>query len=218
LCDFCFQSWTQCGQWPPSIRVQTELPVLSPLGLPTFPPTDVFCIPGFACTQHDLSLKACICEELEGSSFRSWNGGRHLGVQYQGDEIASAPQSVREIIVKLQVSFGIVASAARLNLYMSGDDYKTLHRDRVVDRNGLPQYTVGLSLGAAREMALLHEHTGFTMTVPFDERLSLIILIEDHRSSPILQSEAAVGPDIISESCQSQPCTTSTRIATSLHP
>merc|ERR1712113_1115489 len=46
------------------------------------------------------------------------------------------------------------------------DDYKTLHQDRGRDAQGVPQVTVGLSLGATREIAFTHWQTGLTMAFP----------------------------------------------------
>merc|ERR1712113_785476 len=90
----------------------------------------------------------------QGKEFADWNGARHLGLQFEGAEArhthAFASKSLREVVAKLEAAFGIKASASRLNLYRSDADYKTLHQDRGQDANGVPQVTVGLSLGATR--------------------------------------------------------------------
>ncbi len=132
----------------PLVRIKTTLPPNDRLGLPTFEPTDFFCIPEHVCQRDDLSLKFLICQEVRKSKFRSWAGGQHRALHYEGDEIASVPDSVRRIVADLQAAFGIVASAVRLIFYRCGDDYKELHRDRGRDVNGVPTYAVGLSLGA----------------------------------------------------------------------
>merc|ERR1712087_616694 len=61
---------------------------------------------------------------------------------------------------------GIKASASRLNLYRSRDDYKPLHFDRGRDSDGVPQVTVGASFGATRELTLMHVSSGVTMSFP----------------------------------------------------
>merc|ERR1711920_824579 len=63
-------------------------------------------------------------------------------------------------------AFGIKASASRLNLYRSRDDYKPFHYDRGRDSRGVPQVTVGASFGATRELTLMHVASGVTMGFP----------------------------------------------------
>lgn len=79
---------------------------------------------------------------------------------------ASAPPALRETIEKLETAFGIKASATRLNLYRSKTDYKPFHADRGRDEDGTPQVTVGLSLGATRELCFAHWQTGLTTSFP----------------------------------------------------
>lgn len=170
-CENCWDVWERCGWWQPALRINTTLPSIGASGLPVFGPEDAFCIPAFACAPNDLSLMTRLRAELpEGKEFALWNGARHLGLQFEGAEAlhtqAFASRSLREVVAKLETAFGVKASAARLNLYRSDDDYKTLHQDRGQDSNGVPQVTVGLSLGATREIAFNHWQTGLTMTFP----------------------------------------------------
>lgn len=97
-------------------------------------------------------------------------GPRHLGMQVEGSDVCklrtSGPSTLRELVLKLEGVFGIETSAARLNLYHMVADFKQLHTDRGRDANGVPQVTVGLSLGASRELTFAHWQTGLTMTFP----------------------------------------------------
>lgn len=171
-CERCWSQWETCGWWKPAMRVSTTPPTVGTSGLPEFSAEDAFSIPAFACAHDDLSLLDRLRSELpEGKDFSDWHGARHLGMHFQGDDVsalrlASAPPALREMVLKLEKAFGIEASATRLNLYRSSADYKPFHFDRGRDENGVPQVTVGLSLGATRELSFTHWKTGLTMSYP----------------------------------------------------
>lgn len=170
-CAQCWEHWERCGWWYPSLRVSSTPPVIGPSGLPEFGPQDAFFLRDYACSEADFSLMERIQSELpEDKAFAEWNGTRHLGMQFEGLEArhlhATASPLVRSVVAKLEEAFGIEASASRLNIYRSDEDYKTLHADRGRDANGVPQITVGLSLGHTRELALVHWQTGLTIALP----------------------------------------------------
>eukprot|EP00930_Biecheleria_cincta_P040064 TRINITY_DN27483_c0_g1_i1.p1 TRINITY_DN27483_c0_g1~~TRINITY_DN27483_c0_g1_i1.p1 ORF type:complete len:443 (+),score=73.06 TRINITY_DN27483_c0_g1_i1:103-1329(+) len=171
-CDKCWSSWERSGWWHPAMRVMNVPPAIGASGLPDFLPEDAFSIPAFICAHDDFSLLARLQAELpEGKSFSDWHGARHLGLQLEGSDVSSlrmdsAPPALRETVKRLEEAFGIRASAARMNVYRSSADYKPFHADRGKDEEGVPQVTVGLSLGATRELSFAHWQTGLTLSFP----------------------------------------------------
>jgi len=171
-CEGCWAKWDRCGWWSPTMRVSTVPPEVGASGLPEFAAEDVFMLSGFMCAHDDLSLMDRLRSDMPtGKDFSDWHGARHLGMHFGDTETSalrmdSAPEALRQTVKKLEETFGIRASAARLNLYRSSKDFKPLHADRGRDENGVPQVTVGLSLGATRELCFSHYRTGLTTTFP----------------------------------------------------
>jgi len=171
-CSDCWCHWERCGWWRPSIRVSTAPPPIRRQGgSPEYGAQDAFFLPGFLCAHDDLSVFEALKGELPaGRDFSEWHGGRHLGMQFEGDGARHTadgePVALRAAVAKLEAAFGIRASASRLNLYRSDADYKPMHHDRGRDEQGVPQVTVGASFGATRELTLLHVASGVTATFP----------------------------------------------------
>jgi len=170
-CSSCWSSWERCGWWKPSIRVSTTPPLVDAGGLPKYGAEDAFFLPAFLCPHDDLSLFEKLKSELPvGCDFSDWHGGRHLGLQFEGEgarhDGEAAPCHLAATVARMEAAFGIRASASRLNLYRSDRDYKPLHCDRGRDEAGTPQVTVGASFGATRELTLVHRQSGVSMTFP----------------------------------------------------
>mmetsp|Transcript_35339 Transcript_35339/g.100398 ORF Transcript_35339/g.100398 Transcript_35339/m.100398 type:complete len:239 (-) Transcript_35339:149-865(-) len=173
-CSGCWASWERCGWWKPSIRVLTAPPtVREPGGLPQYVAEDAFFLPAFCCAQDDLGLFQKLKDDLPGGrDFSDWHGGRHLGMQFQGEDQGARhddenePPALKALVAKLEKAFGIRASASRINLYRNGDDYKPFHRDRGRDEDGTPQITIGASFGGTRELTMVHIKTGVTASFP----------------------------------------------------
>jgi len=171
-CESCWAKWERCGWWKPSMRVSTVPPQVGASGLPEYLPEDAFSIPEMVCAHDDFSLMDRLKAELpEGKDFTDWHGSRHMGMHFEDSAVsslrlASGPPTLRATIAKMESAFGIEASAARLNLYRSNADYKPFHADRGRDSEGVPQVTVGLSLGATRELTFAHWQTGITVSFP----------------------------------------------------
>jgi len=170
-CERCWAHWEKCGFWGPTVHLSTSPPRLGSSGLPEYAPEDAFAISECVCAHDDLTLFHRLSTELpQGKEFSDWHGSRHLGIQFEGEGARhnsdSAPPALREMVMKLEKMFGIQASASRLNLYQNFENYKPLHRDRGRDSNNVPQVTVGVSLGATRELTLMHYETGVTVSVP----------------------------------------------------
>jgi alkylated DNA repair dioxygenase AlkB len=154
-CNFTHTtSWTlpkASGIWPPHIRIRTALPTDAPS------PEDTFLLPGFMCERSDYTLMAQL-SSLKG--FESWHGNRHLGLHFnrQGQQWEPPmPEVVHDLVRKLELSFGLQATACRLNLYRNCD-FKPLHHDRP------NQMTVSASFGAMRELTLVDTRNGSTIS------------------------------------------------------
>lgn len=173
-CERCWGSWEKCGWWRPTVRISMTPPPVSPVdGLPDFGPEAVFALPAFLCGHDDTSLLAQLSSDLpQGREFSDWHGSRHLGMQFEGagarHDGAEAPPALRAVVAKMEAAFGIRASASRLNMYRSAEDYKPFHYDRGRDSKGVPQVTVGASFGATRELTMLHVASGVTMEFPMN--------------------------------------------------
>lgn len=171
-CSDCWSHWERCGWWRPSLRVSMAPPPIREAGgVPCYGAQDAFFLSGFLCAHDDLSLFEALKSELPaGRDFTDWHGGRHLGMQFEGEgarhTAEGEPQALKAAVAKLEAAFGIRASAFRLNLYRSGADYKPMHHDRGRDEQGTPQVTVGASFGGTRELTLLHVASGVTATFP----------------------------------------------------
>lgn len=169
FCQMCWGKWERCGQWGPTIRVSCTPPAVGAGGLPEFGPEDAFFLPGFLCAGNDSSVFEALKSELpEGKDFSDWHGGRHLGMQFQGEgarhDGPSAPSTLKALVARMEKTFGMRADASRLNLYRSNADFKPLHADRGRDSKGVPQMTVGASFGAARELTFAHWRSGVSMS------------------------------------------------------
>lgn len=163
-CQECWASWDRCGWWRPSLRISNRPPIVRS-GVPCFGPEDIFSVSGFCCANDDLSLFDALKGELPaGRDFSDWHGSRHMGMQFEGEgarhDSSTAPPALRAVVAEMEAAFGIRASASRLNLYRSPQDYKPLHYDRGRDNDGTPQCTVGASFGATRELTMLHVRSG----------------------------------------------------------
>lgn len=168
-CDKCWLQWERCGWWRPTIRINSYEPRKGPNGIPEYGPEDAFMIPGFFGADGDMTWFHRLSSELpEGKDFCDWNGGRHLGCQFEGEGARhkESPSALRAAVQMLEEAFGIEASASRLNMYRDFGDFKTMHHDRGQDKNGVPQVTVGASFGATRELTFLHPQTGLTQSFP----------------------------------------------------
>ena len=168
FCQECWYAWERCGWWKPSIRVSTSPPHLSPTGTPIVHGEDAFFLSGFLCAADDQSVMERLRAELEAEekAMSEWHGARHLGLHFESG-IAGGDRSLRsQLVGRMEQAFGIKASAVRLNMYRSQQDYKPFHYDRGQDSEGVPQLTVGASFGAVRELTLLHVKSGVTMSFP----------------------------------------------------
>lgn len=170
-CQDCWNAWDRCGWWQPSIRVSTRPPLLGPDGLPCIHAEDAFFLPGFLCSNEDVSVLERLRNELaeEGKEFTDWHGARHLAHHFDSGRQAELPAEHRlraQLVKRMEEAFGVRANAVRVNYYRNNKDYKPMHYDRGSDENGVPQLTIGASFGATRELTLMHVKSGVTMSFP----------------------------------------------------
>jgi len=174
-CDKCWGWYERCGHWGPSIRVNTNPPTISASGAPEYGPQDCFMLSAFVCPHDDLTLSRQMCSSLpENKEFLDWHGSRHLALhlgdddacQARNPETSTMPLAWQESVARLETAFGMRAMAIRMNLYRDSSDWKPLHHDRGQDNEGVPQLSVGVSLGATRELVFMHKQTGVTMSFP----------------------------------------------------
>eukprot|EP00397_Hematodinium_sp_SG-2012_P008097 GEMP01008152.1.p1 GENE.GEMP01008152.1~~GEMP01008152.1.p1 ORF type:complete len:158 (+),score=28.24 GEMP01008152.1:1819-2292(+) len=81
-----------------------------------------------------------------------WHGGRHLAGNQEHP-------LVQDIARSLETGFQVKAKKTRLNLYRDGD-CKPLH----CDASGWDEVTVGVGLGASRDIVLSHIQSGTTFS------------------------------------------------------
>lgn len=153
------------------MRINNVRPEKTEDGVPLYGPEDAFSIPEFFCGHNDSSWFEKLKGELpEGRDFSDWHGGRHLGIQFEGEgarhDDEKSPPALTEAVRMLEEAFGIEAGASRINLYRSDADFKPMHCDRGRNKEGVPQVTVGASFGASRELTMMHIQTGITTTFP----------------------------------------------------
>lgn len=169
-CQDCWNAWDRCGWWQPSIRVSTRPPLLGPDGLPCIHAEDAFFLPGFLCSNEDVSVLERLRTELaeEGKEFTDWHGARHLAHHFDSGRQAELPEPRlrAQLVKRMEEAFGVLANAVRVNYYRNNKDYKPMHYDRGSDENGVPQLTIGASFGATRELTLMHVKSGVTMSFP----------------------------------------------------
>ncbi|CAJ1384331.1 unnamed protein product [Effrenium voratum] len=173
-CQRCWESWEKCGRWWPAIRVSTCPPRQTGQGA-QFSAEDAFVLPGFLCDQEDGSLLAALQAELqrEGKALSDWHGSRHLGLQFE----SGLPKAEDDLAGPAGAEAGAGLRHPRRGgapepLPGEPGDYKPLHYDRGRDNEGVPQLTVGASLGGTRELTLMHlgRHVKSGVTMSFPQR------------------------------------------------
>ncbi|CAE8612106.1 unnamed protein product [Polarella glacialis] len=130
---------------------------------------DVFIVPGFLCKDADFSMYDRLVAEVneaqadgaKDADWKAWKNGCHLISKVSPE---SSP-TYCEILKRIQNYFGMVESSmyARFNWYVNGADWKPLHHDTAAfskRRGGIQNITVGVSLGAERELVFRHTKHG----------------------------------------------------------
>lgn len=161
---------------PPSMRVRTGKVDENDgrFGEGLLSEEEVVLVPDFACDKNDNSIYSQLVDEIRAAqepgqndtSWLSWKDGNNL--------IAKMPKNSDTfcgIVKKIKKYFGIVdgSEVVRFNWYVDGVDWKPFHHDTAAfskRRTGKQNITVGVSIGAQRELAFRHEPHGTLVYFP----------------------------------------------------
>jgi hypothetical protein len=89
--------------------------------------------------------------------------------QHQRHENPAFSPHFQRIVAQLAEYFDVEVYASRLNFYRDGRDWKPFHHDSHAYASGKDQredFTIGVSFGARRDLAFLHEPSGRTFAFP----------------------------------------------------
>lgn len=124
-----------------------------------------FYYPECICNEKDLNLFKQIVDELEQAGelkIISWS--QHCKI-----ENPKCSETFNRIIEKIANIFNVVVCETRLNYYKDQSDWKPLHHDSHAYANEMnlrEDFTIGISLGATRELVFMHEHSGNQFKFP----------------------------------------------------
>jgi len=157
----------------PSMRVIT---VLDPRELKSVRHDDVVIIPNFICEEDDWDVYYRLLQEMRENQAQgerqaewvSWHEGSHLLTKNPKNST-----TFQDILSRICESFAIEQHGGdigtRFNWYRDGSDWKPFHHDSAafnVQRANDQNCTVGISLGAPRELAFRHAKTGELVYFP----------------------------------------------------
>lgn len=133
-----------------------------------------FYLPNFLCEKNDLTLFNRIISELkENDNENNNNDNRNIELirwsKHFKHENPTFSKTFNDIIEKVRIHYNIEIYQTRLNYYSDGKDYKPKHKDSHAyggKHNLKEDFTVGISLGASRELEFTHDLTGKTFKFP----------------------------------------------------
>lgn len=137
-------------------------------------PDDVIVVPEFLCTEDDWGLYHRLIDEVrqlqadgeKQSEWVSWHEGAHLITQNPSGSPAFK-DVVRRMCAYLSVEED--SGSTRFNWYRDSQDWKPFHHDSAAfneERARQQNCTVGISLGATRELAFRHARSGELVYFP----------------------------------------------------
>jgi hypothetical protein len=124
-----------------------------------------FYYPHCICDEKDSNLFDQIVTELKDANelnIVSWS-------QHSKIENPRCSKTFNQLIEKIAKIFNVVICETRLNYYKDHTDWKPLHHDShaYVDESKLREdFTIGISLGATRELVFMHEQSGNKFKFP----------------------------------------------------
>jgi len=135
---------------------------------------DVIVVPNFYCAEDDWSLyyelikemRQCQAEKQADSEWISWHEGAHL---LSKNPTGSA--AYQRVLDRMCEYFSVAPEnqGTRFNWYRDGSDWKPFHHDSAAFnpwRAKTQNCTIGISFGAARELAFRHAKTGELIYFP----------------------------------------------------
>lgn len=116
-------------------------------------------LPNFVCSFDDLDYFNKIKGELVGNAV-NWS-------KHQKYEDPKFSPTFNFLVKKVSEHFNVTPVETRLNYYRNGTDWKPYHHDSHAYRNTIKEnFTIGISLGATRELSFLHDETGNKFSFP----------------------------------------------------
>jgi len=109
-------------------------------------------LPNFLCEQTDMTYFNKLKDEIMAKNLNIINWNEHYKL-----ENPTGISIFEEIVSKVSTTLQVKVKATRINYYSNGNDWKTYHRDshKIVDGER-EDITIGISLGASRELSFLH--------------------------------------------------------------
>jgi hypothetical protein len=135
---------------------------------------DVIIVPEFCCAEDDWELYYRLIQEMRDSQsggtnraeWISWHEGAHLLSQNP-----TGSRTYSELLEKTSDYFSVSSHnrGTRFNWYRDGSDWKPFHHDSAafnLQRAKTQNCTIGISVGASRELAFRHAKTGELLYMP----------------------------------------------------
>lgn len=109
-------------------------------------------LPNFLCALAETTYFDKLKEEITSKNLNIVNWNEHYKL-----ENPTGISVFEEIVSKVSAALQVKVKATRINYYANGNDWKTYHRDshKMVDGER-EDITIGISLGASRELSFLH--------------------------------------------------------------
>ena len=154
----------------PDMRVLCDMVVNNALIIPA--PRDVILYPALFSPSEDLYNK--LLSDMKGyeKSWKLWHGDSHL---IADDKSGWKSETFNYIISKIANYFNMDIKATRFNWYENDEEWKPYHHDAAAikpDKARTQNFTVGLSLGATRDIAFQHAKTNSTIFFPLQDAMT----------------------------------------------
>jgi len=131
--------------------------------------------PACVCQSKDLSLFQSLYDELSPWKASPYRRSRHPAC-VEEDILLKSP-TYRRIVAMMRALFKVKVGYSIVNLYADGDDWTEYHRDNYkpqgnrmtaagVSEDSAHNVTVGVSLGASRELRFKHLDSGMEFAFP----------------------------------------------------
>jgi hypothetical protein len=137
---------------------------------------DVIIVPNFVEENYNGELYNKLLNEMnslgidDNKLWLEWHGENHL----IADDTLKWKNNVptfNYIIDEIKKYFNMEVKSTRLNLYEDSNDWKPYHHDAAAIKEHIAEvqnFTVGLSLGATRDIAFQHAKTKTSISIPLD--------------------------------------------------
>ncbi len=153
-----------------------DMKILVNKSLNKYNDNDVVIVPNFIKETYEGELYKKLLDEMENTGINKdklwmeWHGNNHLIADDSLDWKKNTP-TFNYIVNELEKYFNMKIRSTRFNLYKNSDDWKPYHHDAAAIKEHISKiqnFTVGISLGAVREIAFQHAKTNTTITIPLD--------------------------------------------------